>query len=340
MTKEQVEEHVARIREELDREREERNYFQLERDKIHTFWEITRRQLEEKKAELRNKDREMEEAEERHQVEIKVYKQKVKHLLYEHQNNLAEVKAEGTVVMKLAQKEHRTQEGALRKDMRVLKVELKEQELANEVVIKNLCLKQAEEITKMRNDFERQVREIEAKYDKKMKMLRDELDLRRKTEIHEVEERKNGQISTLMQRHEEAFTDIKNYYNDITLNNLALINSLKEQMEDMRKKEEHMEREMAEVTLQNRRLADPLQKAKDEMNEMQKRLGNHERDKQILVCTKARLKVAERELKDLKWEHEVLEQRFIKVQQEREELYRKFADAIQEVQQKTGFKNL
>lgn len=54
-------------------------------------------------------------------------------------------------------------------------------------------------------------------------------------------------------------------------------------MEDMRKKEEHMEREMAEVSLQNRRLADPLQKAKDEMNEMQKRLGNHERDKQILV---------------------------------------------------------
>lgn len=67
-----MEEHVSRIREELDREREERNYFQLERDKIHTFWEITRRQLEEKKAELRNKDREMEEAEERHQVEIKV----------------------------------------------------------------------------------------------------------------------------------------------------------------------------------------------------------------------------------------------------------------------------
>lgn len=67
-----MEEHISRIREELDREREERNYFQLERDKIHTFWEITRRQLEEKKAELRNKDREMEEAEERHQVEIKV----------------------------------------------------------------------------------------------------------------------------------------------------------------------------------------------------------------------------------------------------------------------------
>ncbi|KAK2104558.1 Dynein regulatory complex subunit 4 [Saguinus oedipus] len=46
------------------------------------------------------------------------------------------------------------------------------------------------------------------------------------------------------------------------------------------------------------------------------------------------------ELKNLQWEHEVLEQRFTKVQQERDELYRKFTAAIQEVQQKTGFKNL
>ena len=63
---------MNRLREELDREREERNYFQLERDKVNTFWEITKRQLEEKRAELRNKDREMEDSEERHQIEIKV----------------------------------------------------------------------------------------------------------------------------------------------------------------------------------------------------------------------------------------------------------------------------
>ncbi|XP_007670743.1 dynein regulatory complex subunit 4 [Ornithorhynchus anatinus] len=340
MNKEQLEEHMGRLREELDREREERNYFQLERDKIHTFWEITRRQLEEKKAELRNKDREMEEAEDRHQVEIKVYKQKVKHLLYEHQNNLTEMKAEGTVAMKLAQKEHRTQESELRKDMRTLKVELKEQELANEVVVKNLRLKHDEETTQMRNDFERQVREIEAKYDKKMKMLRDELELRRKTEIHEVEERKNGQINTLMKNHEKAFSDIKNYYNDITLNNLALINSLKEQMEEMKKKEDHLEKEMSEVTLQNKRLTEPLQRAREDLNELQKKLANYEKDKASLASTKARLKVTERELKDLQWEHEVLEQRFIKVQVERDELYSKFTKAIQEVQQKTGFKNL
>lgn len=69
--------------------------------------------------------------------------------------------------------------------------------------------------------------EIEAQYTKKMQALREELDLRRKTEVHEVEERKNNHINELMRNHEKAFNDIKSYYNDITLNNLALISSLK-----------------------------------------------------------------------------------------------------------------
>ena len=64
----------------------------------------------------------------------------------------------------------------------------------------------------------------QAKYDRKMKLLRDDLELRRKHELHEVEERKNGHINELMRQHEAAFSEVKNYYNDITANNLDLIN--------------------------------------------------------------------------------------------------------------------
>ncbi|KAI0217609.1 Dynein regulatory complex subunit 4 [Lamellibrachia satsuma] len=340
MTKEQLEEHIVRLREELDREREERNYFQLERDKVNTFWEITKRQFEEKKAELRNKDREMEDAEEKHQIEIKVYKQKVKHLLYEHQNNISELKAESTVALKLAQDDHRADELELRRDKRSLKVELKEQQLSHEDVIKDLKKEQDKKLTEQRNDFVRQAHEIEHKYEKKMRALRDELDLRRKTEIHEIEERKNGQINTLMKNHEKAFSDIKNYYNDITLNNLALINTLKEQVEEMKKKEDRLEKQMAEVMAENKRLVEPLQKARDEVDELRRQLSNYEKDKQALASAKARLRVLGADHKALQWEHEVLEQRFEKVQEERDELYKKFVKAIHEVQQKSNFKNL
>ena len=138
MSEEQLKENIARLRSDLDHEREERNYFQLERDKINTFWEITKKELEDRRAELRNKDREMEELEERHQVEIKVYKQKVKHLLYEHQNNVAQLKEASELALKLQQEEYRTHEAESKKDKRSLKLELKELELAHEDAIREL----------------------------------------------------------------------------------------------------------------------------------------------------------------------------------------------------------
>ena len=99
----------------------------------------------------------------------------------------------------------------------------------------------------MRENFERRSNDIVAKFERKMKEEREILELRRRTEIHEIEERKNGQIHALMKNHEKSFSNIKNYYNDITLNNLALINSLKEQIEEMKKKEERLEKEIAEA---------------------------------------------------------------------------------------------
>lgn len=46
MTKEQLQKYAATLLEEIDREREERNYFQIERDKIDIFWKITNQNLE------------------------------------------------------------------------------------------------------------------------------------------------------------------------------------------------------------------------------------------------------------------------------------------------------
>lgn len=46
-------------------------------------------------------------------------------------------------------------------------------------------------------------------------------------EIAEIEERKNTQITELTKHHDRVFNEMRNYYNDITLNNLALISSLK-----------------------------------------------------------------------------------------------------------------
>jgi len=340
LSREELEGKVLRLRDELDREREERNYFQLERDKINTFWEITKKQLEEARANQRNKDREMEEAEERHAVEIKVYKQKVKHLLYEHQNQIAELKMDAAMNRKVAQDEFHEEGSTLRRDARSLKVELKELELSHQDMVKNLQLEYDKRITELHEQMQLQAKEIRQKYEQRMDTLREDLELQRKAEIHEIEERKNGQISALMRNHEKAFGDIKNYYNDITLNNLALINTLKEQVEEMKRKEERTEKLMGEITAENRKLVEPLREAKSRVTELEKQLASYTQDKQFLRTSKAQLKVQQDTIQHLEWELEVLKQRFGDVEAERDELYDRFVRTIYDVQQKSGFKNL
>jgi len=68
-----------------------------------------------------------------------------------------------------------------------------------------------------------------------MQELNDELDLRMKVEIHEIEERKNQHINDLLKNHEEAFREMKDYYNDITRENLELIRMYKKKLEETKK---------------------------------------------------------------------------------------------------------
>ncbi|DBA75681.1 hypothetical protein WJX79_005311 [Trebouxia sp. C0005] len=331
---------IATLEKEKNKEEEYRNYMQLERDKINAFWEISKKELEDTRAQLRNKDREMEELEERHQVEIKVYKQKVKHLLYEHQNNISTLKADGELGLKLAGEEAAKREGELQKDCRTLKLELKEQELAHEEVVRSVKLEQAKEVTKLRQEVEQGAKELASKYERKMKALRDDAELRRKQEIHEAEESKNAHIQDLMKKHEKAFTDIKNYYNDITHNNLDLIKTLKEDVTEMKKKDSQNEKLMFEIAQENKRLSEPLQKAVKEVESLRAVVGNYEKDKAALSQSKARLLHSEKHLKHLEWENEVLQQRHAKVEAERDQLYSKFEASIYSVQQKTGVRNL
>mmetsp|Transcript_4441 Transcript_4441/g.15516 ORF Transcript_4441/g.15516 Transcript_4441/m.15516 type:complete len:474 (+) Transcript_4441:234-1655(+) len=331
---------IATLEKEKNKEEEYRNYMQLERDKINAFWEISKKELEDKKAELRNKDREMEEMEERHQVELKVYKQKVKHLLFEHQNNASTLKADGEMALKQQQDEFRRREGELIKDKRSLHQEKKEQSLSHEYVIRQKLLEHAKEITKLQNKFDQRAKDLQANYEKKMKVMREDMELRRKQEVHEVQERKDKHIASLMKKHHDAFSEIKGYYNDITHNNLDLIKTLKDDVSEMKKREIHNERAMNEVIKENERLQVPLTAALKEVDELKRQLANYDKDKVSLSQTKARLRDAERQLKNLEWEHEVFEQKFAQVQGERDELYAKFESSVYDVQQKSGLKSM
>lgn len=81
---------------------------------IHDFFHNTRSEIKETESEVKNFDTKMQDLDDAHRVEIKVYMQKVKHLEYEHTTNCDRVQAEATFFMK----EERTHHADNEKDMR------------------------------------------------------------------------------------------------------------------------------------------------------------------------------------------------------------------------------
>jgi len=324
----------------LARTKQLRNFFQLERDKINAFWEITRKELENVKAELRNKDREIEEMHERHQVEMKVYKQKVRHLLYEHKVQIAELKTESERALKNKLEEHREKEADLKRDKRDLKTERDSQQLEHEEQVHRLKQDNDKEMTLQMQNFERNMKEMQMKYEKRIKNLREEMEIKRKTEIDDIERRKTEHIRELMSEHDKAFQDIREYYNDITSNNLELIKNLKEQVSNMKRNEAYNEKLMFEIAQENKRLTEPLTKALKEVNLLRHELANYEKDKQSLKNAKQRLVLLEDQHKTLAWEHEVLQQRYDKIHEERDKLYGRYQSTLHDLQQKAVFKNV
>ncbi|XP_022600311.1 growth arrest-specific protein 8-like [Seriola dumerili] len=325
MSKEQLEEYIVRLREELDREREERNYFQTERDNIHTFWEITDRQLEVVKAELQNLEKDIEEDEGHHQVEIKVYKQKMKHLLCEHQNTISELKEEGLVSTEVLQNEQEQLEAELRKEMRAIMVDM--QKLDNESIFKELELKHDEEMTKTRNHWEKHITEIKSNYAKKMKLQQQELDKMRQKETSEREDQWNRHIAGLIEDHNKALTDASAFVN-LMEEDLKISESVKTQIQQMEVKQMENQREQTHLSQDSKCLSERLLKVKEQI------AGNEKKMKYYGMKKDINERVKKKELNDLKLEHKDLEQKFSKLQLEKDEQFKTYSQTIEKVQHK------
>uniref|UniRef100_A0A3B4WFE4 Dynein regulatory complex subunit 4 n=1 Tax=Seriola lalandi dorsalis TaxID=1841481 RepID=A0A3B4WFE4_SERLL len=334
MSKDQLEEHIVRLREELDREREERSYFQLERDKIQAFWEISKRNLEETKAELRNRSREREEAEERHRVEITVYKQKLKHVLFEHHNAVSELKTDGVASASLIQNQHTRSELELQRDVQGLEAELREKKLHNDSHRCHALYHQSTVFPSVAVSTE-----IEVKYHTVTQSMAEAEGKKRRAEVNELEDRMKSRVATLMADHDRALRGAEEYYSAVQTKLLTDQRALKDELAEVQKQQARADRDLSAAQQENSRLRESLQEAERKLPELQKQLQDYNQAK-AKMTSRAQVKVAEQELRDLSVEHELLLQAFEKVQQERDELLRKQAEAVVEVQRRSGLKEL
>lgn len=108
----------------------------------------------------------------------------------------------------------------------------------------------------------------------------------------------------------------------------------------MKKKEQGVQKEVSDISRLNKKLTKPLHKNRKLLEDLKRKLEVYLRDLIKLSDSKEQLVALEEHIKNLSWEHEIQEQKFSKMKEERDELASKLEKTIYNVQQKTGFKNL
>ncbi len=63
---------------------------------------------------------------EKNEIEVKIYKQRVKHLVFQNLDQLTELKKEAQVSLKNVEDDHRVDQRELKQDIRSLKISKKE----------------------------------------------------------------------------------------------------------------------------------------------------------------------------------------------------------------------
>ncbi|KAF8570787.1 hypothetical protein P879_00107 [Paragonimus westermani] len=340
MTKGEIEAFVILLREELDKERQERNLIALEKDKIMTFWELSKKQLEDSRALLAKKERELEDMDERHQLEMKVYRQKLKHLMFEQNSREAEAKKESMQDLSNARDEARAEIRAIRNENYALKARLRQQQVQSEEAVKMLKKQHELDLSNVRRDFSRQTEEIEARAAKQMAMVREQVDTQRRVEVHMTEEHKNKHIQSLESNHERAFANMKAYYNDVTLGNISVIKTLRENIDELRSQLGRAQNLLDSSQAELNQKSTSLFKLEKENNHLRHVAKLYDNEKVAHQLTKQNAKKTLLAMEKTEMNLDIMTERFDGVDKMRKCLVDQFEKLLLDVQQRMGLRAL
>ncbi|KZS09050.1 Growth arrest-specific protein 8 [Daphnia magna] len=222
----------------------------------------------------RNKEKELDDAEEIRQKDISIYKQQIKCLLHEHQTTVAESRNEQQTALELAHLEHQEQEQILRLEQQRLKEEIRHLSLQEQLTVDKIKMEHSKELSAMRKNLEQEARQLEIKYQNQTDALRNELEKRRRNDLQNIDTKDQQHLAVLKANHEQAIINLKNYFNDIILNNMTLITSMKEQLSEFRIKEERLEKQFHRTTKEIKHLREKCEQLEKTNKELRKDTEN------------------------------------------------------------------
>ena len=318
----------------------DRSYVQLERDQLCRNVEIVKDERKALQAAIETVAVKSQDVTDEHKRLLKVYEQHEVSLDYQHELKRKDIS--GLKDKRLTECSERFERRfQTRKDERMkLSETIGEQDKAHHDGYRNFEISSKNNLVKLREQFEQQHESLAASLAQKFDRLKEQLDLRLRVEVHEIEERKNQHLRQLQNNHETAFAQMKQYYTEITKDNCDLLMTLRSEIEEMRTKEKDVQRLNYKLMMDNKEISEPLKRLTDERNELVSKVAENNKNKDILTNLRLLADVQlTNKLKETKKIVHRLEDRVKKVDKEREDIKRRFSTAIATVNESIDFKN-
>merc|ERR1711971_1393176 len=298
MTRPELETHAKNPTELLDKEKKEKNLLSIEKNIIVKFLENSDSAIKEHENTLLEMESRFQHQSEVKNQELLIYRQKIKHLIYEQYERWCKLKAEVTLEKEIQAKsfEELIEQLHIQKDQ--MRQKACETELAHQHFTKELGLEHNKQLEGFKDHYAQVIKSMEEKHEFLTRQLMDYFSLKSKIDCLEVEE-------------------MKNYFNKIVSENLTMINSLKDQIEGRKTKEERLEKRISELSAQNKNLVEPLNEAKAKLAESYKKLSNWESMKKALKSTEKKSSQAHDRLEKAEYELEVMRQKLDLIEAEK-----------------------
>ncbi|XP_028323154.1 dynein regulatory complex subunit 4-like [Gouania willdenowi] len=263
---------IEQLKEELDRERKENHFHEMECYTINDMWEDTERQIEEVEAKIENVESQMIENEERHLAELKMCKLKTKFLYRDNHYAIAKMKEEGLAMNEQVEQKHKTVKGKLKK--KAVAITMIPPNVAQRAQFEKLSLAHEKEMAWTENKLQKDYEELLAEKMRVFQQLKTDLNNFRKSKIN-----------TLIYKWKSLFTFIKMGHGDTLENQQKIVDKAKmdseifelyrNETDDDRKREMTMAKELKSILLDNERLSKLLSAAEEENVNLKKKLRNH-----------------------------------------------------------------
>ncbi|XP_049596832.1 dynein regulatory complex subunit 4-like [Syngnathus scovelli] len=336
LTEQQLIERVAKITTELTRIQDEKKSFQLIRDQVKAFWEISKQKLQDVKDKLREGSIVRDEAKMLHRMKVTKYQQKVRHLESECHANISQLKLDGSRFSTIGDnKNFEMEQGALN-EIRSLQVDISEKELYNQNHIEQLKFDQASKIVDIMVPHDWRKVELEAKHNAKILPMFETSEKKVEAEINVLDTQMQIRLESLKKEHDGAFRHALKRSWEFYQAHMEEISLLEKQLTTIMC--QGVVRQLTSIQKQPVCPQENLQQDKKKLEELQRQLEKHNENKAHREASNARLAAVEDELEELSMKHSNLVQELESKELEHQELLKSQAAGLLEVQHRNGLR--